>query len=125
MRRTPLARRTPLRRGAPLPSRGRIKPMSDKRKAENRERRRVLHATYGTHPRCALCEPLRDRGVVTGCNGWADDGDEIRRRSAGGSITDPANVRPVGRPCHRWVTEHPALAREWGLVESRYGRGAA
>jgi hypothetical protein len=106
MKRTPLTRRTPLKRT------GRLNPVSDKRRAENLERR------------CALCGPLRAHGIVTGCNGWADDADEITRRSAGGSITDVANIRPVGRACHRWIGEHPAAAREWGLVESRWG-GAA
>jgi len=95
--------------------RTRIKPISDKRRRENRERRANLHAAYGSNPRCQLCEPLRAHGIETGCNGWADDGDEILRRSAGGSITDPANVRPVGRACHNWATTHPEEMREWGL----------
>lgn len=99
------------------------KPMrrvSKKRARENRERRRILHQAYGTHPRCQLCAPLRAAGIDTGCNGWADDGDEIKRRSAGGSITDPENVRPVGRRCHDWVTTHHERAVELGLVVGRY-----
>lgn len=99
--------------------RSRIKPVSDKRRRENAKRRKNLHAAFGSHPRCALCQPLRDHGITTGCSGWADDGDELLRRSAGGSITDPANVRPVGRRCHRWITEHPKEAREWGLEHRR------
>lgn len=113
MKQTPMPQRQkPMRRT-------RIKPMSDKRRAENRERRKVLHAAYGTHPPCALCEPLQAHGITTGCNGWADDADEILRRSAGGSITDVSNVRPVGRECHRWITTHPREAREWGLEARR------
>ena len=103
-------KRTPLRR------------VSKKRQAENAKRRAVLHATYGTHPRCQLCEPLHAHGIFTGCDGWADDADEVLRRSAGGSITDVTNIRPVGRLCHRFATEHPAAMREWGLEGSRYGR---
>lgn len=98
-----------------------LRRVSKKRQAENRERRRVLHETYGTHPPCMLCGPLRAFGVETGCDGRATDGDEITRRSAGGSITDPVNVRPVGRACHEWLGANPKLAREWGLVASRYG----
>lgn len=105
--------------------RTRIKPISDKRRRENKERRAVLHETYGDHPPCFLCGPLRAHGIATGCNGWADDGDEFLRRSAGGSITDPTNVRPVGRRCHDWATAHPKEMRDWGLEGSRYGRGAA
>lgn len=106
-------RRSPLRR------------VSKKRQAENRERRRVLHEVYGSSPACFLCGPLRAFGVVTGCDGRATDADEITRRSAGGSITDPANLRPVGRRCHDWATSHPREMREWGLEGSRYDGGVA
>ena len=101
--------------------RSRIKPMSDKRRKENEQRRAILHAAFGSHPRCALCAPLAEHGIFTGCDGWATDADEILRRSAGGSITDVDNIRPVGRLCHRFATEHPAAMREWGLERSRYG----
>lgn len=94
----------------------RIKPVSDRRRQQNLERREALHAAYGTHPRCTLCGPLEAAGIRTGCNGWADDGDEVKRRSRGGSITDPANVRPVGRRCHEWVTRNVARAAELGLT---------
>lgn len=116
----PPERRTPLRSGGNGLRRTRIKPVSDKRRDENVERRAALHAAYGQFPDCALCGPLRAAGIVTGCNGRADDGDEVLRRSRGGSIIDPANVRPVGRKCHRWVTEHPTQAAELGLTLSRY-----
>lgn len=125
MKRSPLPpRRTPLRSTSQL-SRSRLKPVSDKRRRENTKRREILHATYGQYPRCQLCDPLRAHGIVTGCDGWATDGDELLRRSAGGSITDPTNVRPVGRLCHIWIGAHPKAAREWGLVASRYEGGAA
>lgn len=103
-------------------SRG-INPMSDRRRKENRERRQAVIDAFGTHPRCELCKPLQAHGIVTGCSGWADDADEILRRSAGGSITDVENIRPVGRACHRWATEHPNAMREWGLERSRYENG--
>lgn len=109
-----LERREPLKRT-------RIRPVSKRREAENRQRRQAVHDQWGEHPRCALCEPLQAHGIHTGCNGWADDADEITRRSAGGSITDVSNIRPVGRKCHMWIGANPRLAREWGLVRSRYG----
>lgn len=101
--------------------RTRLKPMSAKRRKLNEQRRAILHAAFGVNPRCALCLPLRERGVITGCDGWATDADEITRRSAGGSIVDVENIRPVGRACHRWATEHPREMRAWGLEGSRYG----
>lgn len=100
--------------------RTRLMSMSAKRRKENKERREVVRATFGEHPPCFLCGPLRAFGVVTGCDGRATDVDEILRRSAGGSITEPANIRPVGRKCHDWIGANPKLAREWGLVQSRY-----
>lgn len=93
-----------------------IRKMSKKRVAANRRRRKVLHAAYGDTPRCVLCEPLQAAGIDTGCDGRAVDGDEIRRRSALGSIEDLDNVRPVGRACHDWVGANPARAHELGLT---------
>lgn len=97
-----------------------MKRISTKRAAANRRRRKALLDAYGARPRCSLCIPLREAGIVTGCSGFADDGDEIKRRSAGGSIEDPANVRPVGRRCHRWVTDHPERAHELGLTRKSW-----
>lgn len=105
----------------PKKARKRVKPVSDRRAAENVERRAAAMEKWGRHPDCELCQPLRDHGVVTGCSGRADDLDEVLRRSAGGSITDMDGARPVGRRCHRWATEHPQQMRSWGLEASRYG----
>ena len=122
MKRSSLRRSTPEQLNAWRQRSKRLAPASKKRRAENVERRANLHAEFGTHPRCMLCEPLRAHGIETGCDGRASDGDEILRRSAGGSITDTANVRPVGRACHVWATSHPAEMRAWGLEGSRYAR---
>lgn len=95
-----------------------LRAVSKKRTRENRERRQILHDRYGTHPRCAGCEPLARLGVTsatTGCTGWASDGHEIVRRSRGGSITDPDNILPLGRGCHDYVTLHDDVAVAAGL----------
>jgi hypothetical protein len=110
------------KQGMPSKRRKRLKPVSDRRRAENVERRENVMAAFGRYPDCALCAPLAAHGIRTGCNGKADDADEVLRRSAGGSITDVGNIRPVGRRCHTWLTEHPEEAREWGL-EGRPYRG--
>lgn len=109
------------KQGMPAKRRKRLKPVSDRRAAENIERREAVVAAFGQYPDCALCAPLAEHGIRTGCNGKADDADELLRRSAGGSITDVSNIRPVGRRCHRWVTEHPAEARAWGLELRPHG----
>ena len=51
--------------------RTRIRSVSKKRQRENRERKKALRDAFGENPRCYLCAPLRARGVVTGCSGWA------------------------------------------------------
>ena len=119
-RKTPM-QRTQMKRGDPVKARDwqrrakPIAPMSKQRAAENRVRRKALHAAFGDNPACWACPILRAAGIDTGCNGRADDGHELYRRGKGGSITDVTNVRPVGRPCHIWITEHPTRARELGL----------
>jgi hypothetical protein len=121
MRRTPLQARTPLERRMPLQSRSvlaggkpparhaPIKPVSGKRQAENRERRKMADATYGDRPLCAI-------RWGSGCTGWADDLDEILSRGRGGSITDAANTTPGCRWCHAQKTENPAEAERRGLL---------
>jgi len=47
---------------------------------------------------------------------------EVVRRSQGGSILDPANLRALCRRCHAWVTEHPKEAEEEGLSAPSWQR---
>lgn len=92
---------------------------SAKRAAENRERATMLREMFGEAPACAACLPLAELGISrsdTGCMGAAEDAHEPLMRSRGGSITDPDNVIPVSRACHRWIHAHPAAATEAGLL---------
>lgn len=98
----------------------RIKPVSAKRAKDNRLRRRVLHQRYGKHPRCHACPVLQAAGIEVGCSGWAMDGHEVLTSGRGGSRVDVANVLPVGRACHRWITEHSKLAEPLGLVRASW-----
>ena len=96
----------------------RIRPVSKKRAAENRRRKQVTDAMKREGP--VLCQfPCRDWGVEgpidSVCNRRADDCHEIVSRARGGSITDPANLLPLCREHHRWVTEHPIEAEKLGL----------
>lgn len=103
MKRSSLRRYTPLQGGAPL-RRTRLRPVSAKRRRENRERRAMLEAKYGDG--LVVCE-------VPWCTNLANDPHEPLTRGRGGSITDPDNVRAVCRPCHRVITdEQPAWAYE-------------
>lgn len=96
-----------------------LRPVSAKRRAENVIRRANVAAAFGQRPTCWACGPLALAGVsrtTTGCRGWADDAHELLSRARGGSITDPANIVPVSRACHSFITAHPDLAEAAGLA---------
>ena len=50
------------------------------------------------------------------CGERADDAHEILSRARGGSITDRANIVPLCRKDHDWVTTHPIEAHAEGLL---------
>ncbi len=72
-------------------------------------RRPLVAALLAQHPACQL----RIDGV---CTHRAVDVHELLSRARGGSITDPANCRTTCRPCHDYVTTHPADAQRLGLA---------
>lgn len=101
---------------APLTRATELKPVSDKRLAENRLRRKVAHATFGRNPQC----------VAPGCTEEAWDCHEPLTRARGGSITDPANMAPLCRPHHDEITfEEPEWAYECGLLKHSWPGGVA
>lgn len=115
-RQKPLTRGSELNNGSGLGRTARIRPQSKKRQTENRERRKVVRATFGEQPMCA----------APGCNSWADDVHEPLTRARGGSIADPANMAPLCRPCHDEVTfTEPAWAYEAGLLKHSWPGDAA
>lgn len=104
-----------MKRGQPLRSastlrRTAIRAVSAKARARQRARADVLRQLVDA--RGAWCEALLD-----GCDRIACDGHELKRRSQGGSTVDPDNVLLLCRPCHRYVTEHPAEAVRIGLAK--------
>lgn len=87
-----------------------LRRVSKKRAAENVVRRRILaEVVHGKL--CARCKSK-----------WATDGHERLSRARGGSITDPANIDPLCRECHDYVTTHPKWAEENGWSESRWSK---
>lgn len=91
--------------------RTRLRPVSKKRQALNRLRRRVLHDTFGSHPQCRF----------PNCTALAWDAHELLSRARGGSITDPANIVPLCRVHHDWVTVNPSKAETLGLSRTAKG----
>lgn len=104
MRRDPDKAKAWRQRSKPIPRE------STKRKITNRERRSVLAEVV--HGKACAAQ-------LDGCSGMATDGHELLSRARGGSITDPDNIVPLCRSCHRFVTEHPAWAQEHGWARRR------
>lgn len=111
MKRTPLARRTPLRakvglssrtelqRRAPLLSRTPINPVSDKRKCDNYERRKVVSGMrLATSGECARCG-RRDLPV---------HGHEKLTRAHGGDIINPSCL--LCDPCNSALEDAPRVS---------------
>lgn len=102
-RRTPLTRGTGLQQGGQLARRTQLQPVSKKRQAANRLRRKVIAALFPERPVC-----------VGPCGGqWADDVHEPLTRARGGSIVDAENMLPLCRPCHDLVTFAPESELDW------------
>lgn len=92
-----------------------LKPVSDRRKAENRLRRQIALATFGRNPKCAVPE----------CTEAAVDVHEPLTRARGGSIVDPANMVPLCRAHHDAVQLGPDWAYDDGLMKHSWPGGAA
>jgi 5-methylcytosine-specific restriction endonuclease McrA len=88
-----------------------MRAVSKKRARLLRERRKVTDAMKAEGP--VLCQ--FESRTIAKCFRRADDAHEIVSRARGGSITDPANLVPLCREHHRWVTEHPLEAEREGL----------
>lgn len=84
---------------------GRLRRQSPRRRQEHRTRIAYLEAIEADQKDCERCH--RER--ATDCH-------EVLTRARGGSITDPANFRYLGRKCHDWITTHPLEAHAEGYV---------
>jgi hypothetical protein len=50
------------------------------------------------------------------CRGRIEGLHELRKRSAGGSLTNPDNLVPACNPCNGFIEQEPGMARSLGLV---------
>lgn len=88
----------------------RLRPVSLRRQAENRQRRAMVDGLFGgERPLCAVWEALQPGW----CTRWADDLHEPLTRARGGSITDPDNAVPLCRACHDRITFRPESELQW------------
>jgi hypothetical protein len=87
-----------------------LKPVSDKRRAENRVRAAMADRRW----------PDRRDGTVMcsnpACPNRAEDLHEIVRRSQLGSIVSDENTIPVCRPCNEALADGPAWGYRLGLI---------
>lgn len=80
-----------------------LKARSKKQAAKYVQRRKLVADLLERFPWCARC--YWERSV---------DLHELKNRSQGGDILDPAEIVTVCRTCHQWITENPAKAHETG-----------
>ena len=99
----------PKKRRAARPRR--MKAVSPKRKAENRERKKMLVEKYGPD--------WREGHTCEKCLTWTykPQPHEPLPRSALGSITDPENVRLVCGECHTRIHAYPTEAYASGWLK--------
>ncbi len=69
------------------------------------------------NPYCELADKIKAvKPDYNDCWSKAIGLHELKKRSAGGSITDPENVLRTCGPCNSFCEDFPLLAREAGLV---------
>ena len=127
-----LARHTGLERGAGPVRKTELRKVSAKRARTAPARRQLVAALLAGQPYCQAptfaVDALRPDLLALfadRCTRLAVDGHELLSRGRGGSHLDPANVVPLCRLCHDWVTRHPTHADALGLALSAVPRGAA
>ena len=88
--------------------RTRIKPVSQKRAAENRVRAKVKQELVAAaDSRCERCRQVANL-----------DWHERQSRARGGSITDPRNIKWTCRLHHDWAHANPVEATQMGWLVS-------
>lgn len=100
-------KRSPIKRRTPLKATKRIAAQSAKRKVDNRKRAVLRKQLLGERgPRCEY----------PGCTKQWVDMHEVLKRSRGGSILDPSNIKLLCRPHHEWTESHPNEAHAAGFL---------
>lgn len=123
MRKTPLKRMTPLRSSTPLVASGELKrktwlrPVSDRQRRKNAERRVALEAAFGPREvwRCLVRDRPAWLAFMGPCLGPVN-GHELLKRGQGGSITDVRNIVMLCNHHNGWVEDNPDAATSLGLV---------
>ena len=113
MKRVAINRSTPEKIRAWAQRSRRLRPRAAKQAAAYVERRAFVAEYLAAHPWC--------EARLEGCAGRSVDVNEVTRRSHGAAIFPGQKGKRVTeyaavcRPCHSWISEHPKLAKEFGL----------
>lgn len=92
-----------------------------KRSTPLRRRSKKTAATYRTQRIPLVKQLLADSPPCQRCHLFvATDVHEIKSRARGGSILDRDNLALLCRPCHSWVTTHPADATAEGWLKNSW-----
>lgn len=114
----PPKRKTPLESKSRLQSGGELKRTPIKRRSAKREalyaehRRPLIQSLNDRGVGCLICPLLREAGLATRCGGGIEGMHERRKRSAGGSLVNPANLIPACNWSNGWIEDNPAEARD-------------
>lgn len=86
-----------------------------KRTGQLRHRSKKRSELYRQQRIPLVIQLLEERPICQRCNkASSQDIHEIKSRARGGSITDVENLAALCRPCHTWITDHPAAAAAEG-----------
>lgn len=78
----------------------------------------MVEELVATGHKCEIGPLLIKYGLdgARNCRGKIEGLHELRKRSAGGSLTNPSNLIPACNPCNGWVEDNPDEALVLGLV---------
>jgi hypothetical protein len=116
----PLTTRTQLQPGKPLRQGKPLKQVGARKKAEIKSTSKWRREYLAESPTCEIGQHLAANGVPNDCTGEATCLHERVKRSAQGSLVDPANLMRACSICNGWIEDNPKLARKLGLALFSY-----
>lgn len=101
---------------ANLQRRTRLRNRSNAKARQMADRRRLVARLLDQSPWCEVGPVIHQVDPAWPCTRRAEGLHELRKRSAGGSLTNLDNLRRACNRCNCWVEDHPVTARRLGLV---------
>jgi len=84
-----------------------MKRLSTKRAKQNYEYKKIRIQFLLDHPLCEVCEKQESSEI------------HHKKGRIGELLTNTNHFLSVCRNCHRWIEEHPKMAKAFGYSESR------